>query len=429
MAIHSSIQRHTTTVLSSTWFLVLATVLIGWNLMLADVMIHRLHMNDFGKIYYSVVAYLEGQNMYGPNPATLMEVTPNYNQQYWNLNPPHFHLLIFPLGFLSPLMALSIWGIMNFLAGVGSYQLIAKTFPQSLPLLHRKFIFLGLLGFSGTGILFLTGQLSLLLLYPITLAWIHVRKGHWQQAGIVLGLVCSIKPFLLIFVPYLILKRQYAALVNFLLTIGALYLAGFMFFGKQVHLQWIDKLGAIDWYWATMNASILGFLTRNFSETPIFSPVMNASDLIIALWFFLGGTIAALTCWVIYADQTDQSEQTVDRAFALLLLASLLLSPLGWQYYVFFSLGPLSTMIYSWWNDQKGHVSSGGCLHQTGRNILLYLSIPGLMVPIIALKLFQPNPIATAFLGSAYFWSILFLWSSVFLDWCRKAPTPSDPFA
>jgi len=406
-------KKHTFQVLSLTWFFLFATLLIAWNLLIAYVMIEDIKMNDFGKFYYSSVAYINGQNMYGPNPATNMQVAPGVWMQFWNLNPPHFHLLLFPLAFMSPSIALGIWTVMSFFAGMGSIHLIAKTFPVQIANSDRRFIFLGILCFSGTGILFATAQLSLLLLYPLTLAWVRARKGDWRQSGALLGLVCSIKPFLLIFVPYFLLRRQYAALVNFFLTIGGLYLAGYLVFGKEVHLQWIEKLVSINWYWSNLNASILGFLSRSFSQTPMFHPLLDIPEIITPLWIILGGTITVLTCWIIYYDKTDQA---VDRSFLLLFLAALLISPLGWQYYTFFCLAPFSRMVYTWWIDPQKPRNVKILRLEIGRKILLTLAIPGLVLPYMIVKMIQQTPWLTAILGSVYFWSILFLWISVFLD-------------
>lgn len=413
MAIHLLLKRQAFKGISLSWFLFFTTILISWNLLLAYVMIDKLNMNDFGKFYYSIVAYMDGQNMYGPNPATLMNVSPGKDLQYWNLNPPHFHLFLLPLGLLSPGLALGVWALINYIAGLISLMLIARNFPPILVNMHRRFIFLAVLAFSGTGILFITAQLSLLLLLPITLSWIQIQNGQWRRAGILLGFACSIKPFLLLFAPYFFLKRQYSALGNFFLTCGAFYLAGFIVFGNQVHYQWIEKLGDIHWYWAPMNGSILGFLIRTFSENPLFTPVIEVPEIITALWLILGGAIGVLTFGVIYI---DKSEQAVDRAFLVLPLAALLISPLGWQYYIFFCIGPLSKVVYSWWFDPAKPVLSRDFPLQTGKTLLLYLSIPGLLMPLFAIKLFQPNMMATIILGSVYFWSIFCLWSSVIID-------------
>ncbi len=351
--------------------------------------------------------------MYGPNPATNMEATPGNWTQFWNLNPPHFHLFLFPLGYMSPSIALGCWTVASFFAGLGSIHLIARTFPVQIANSDRRFIFLGILCFSGTGILFATAQLSLLLLYPLTLAWVKARDGSWGQSGILLGLVCSIKPFLLIFVPYFFLRRQYTALINFFLTIVVVYLCGFMVFGKQVHLQWIEKLGSINWYWSNLNASILGFLSRSFSQTPMYVPIIDFPEIITPLWLILGGVITGLTCWILYYDKTDQA---VDRSFLLLFLAALLISPLGWQYYTFFCLAPFSRMVYTWWIDPQKPVTIRIVRLEMGRKILLTLAIPGLVLPYMIFKLFEPAIWVTDIVGSVYFFIIMFLCISVFLD-------------
>ena len=76
---------------------------------LARNMAGELQMNDFGKFYYSSRAFLDGTDMYGPNPATAVPVTHAETRQFWNMNPPHFHLLILPLARLPPLVALALW--------------------------------------------------------------------------------------------------------------------------------------------------------------------------------------------------------------------------------------------------------------------------------------------------------------------------------
>ncbi len=403
-----------------------ATLLIAWNLLLAYVMITALNMNDFGKFYYSIVAYIDGQNMYGPNPATLMKISPGFYMHLWNLNPPHFHVVLYPLGYLSPHTALGFWVGINFIAGLISFMIIAKNHPANPTARHRKLIFLLLMGFSGTSILFVTGQLVLLLLLPLTLAWSEIRKGNWRGGGILLGLVCSIKPFLLIFVPYFFLKRQYAALVNFFMAIVVCFLVGYIIFGSQAHVQWIEGLMSINWYWKNLNGSIFGFLSRTFSPNPIFALVIHAPGIIAPLWLFLGGIITIFTYWVIYFDTTKHS---VDRAMLLLYLAAILVTPAGWQYYVFFCLGPLSILVYLWRIDRESLISSKDRFLKIGRTIMLYMAIPGLLFPFLAVHLLQPNRFATATLGSIYFWSILFLWISGILDgFLEKVRTQSSAY-
>ena len=51
------------------------------------------------------------------------------------------------------------------------------------------------------------------------------------------------------------------------------------------------------------------------------------------------------------------------------------------------------------------------------RKLFLVSAIPGLIVPMYFVTLYQPNPLATISIGSIYFWSTLFIWFSLMCDW------------
>ena len=50
-----------------------------------------LHYNDFGKFYYGMQEWQNSGLLYGPNKATLIPFGPTRAEQFWNMNPPHFH--------------------------------------------------------------------------------------------------------------------------------------------------------------------------------------------------------------------------------------------------------------------------------------------------------------------------------------------------
>src|SRR5262245_3978113 len=79
----------------------------------ARTMFGEWHMSDFGKFYYAARAFLDGQPMYGPTPATATVLRPGLTIQLWDMNPPHFHLLILPLARLDPLPAILTWTALN----------------------------------------------------------------------------------------------------------------------------------------------------------------------------------------------------------------------------------------------------------------------------------------------------------------------------
>ena len=78
----------------------LCAIAFLWDVVLVRVMA-SLNMNDFGRFYYAARAFLAGHDMYAPSPATplgggQLAGTP----QLFNLNPPHFHLVVIPLAAL-----------------------------------------------------------------------------------------------------------------------------------------------------------------------------------------------------------------------------------------------------------------------------------------------------------------------------------------
>ncbi len=60
----------------------------------------------------------------------------------------------------------------------------------------------------------------------MTLAWREARHGCWTQDGTLLGLCTSITPFLLIFVPYLLLSRRWRGTAAAVLSAGCRFLLG-----------------------------------------------------------------------------------------------------------------------------------------------------------------------------------------------------------
>ena len=84
----------------------------------------------------------------------------------------------------------------------------------------------------------------------------------------------------------------------------------------------------------------------------------------------------------------------------MLLLASLLLSPLGWVYYLWIAFGPAAATI-------------GNARFWERRRPADLLLIPGLGGWLWYGKMAhwgQPSPLATATFASMYFWALLSLW-------------------
>jgi hypothetical protein len=98
----------------------------------------------------------------------------------------------------------------------------------------------------------------------------------------------------------------------------------------------------------------------------------------------------------------EDRRHDVDRAFALLLVASVLLSPLGWIYYVWFALPPLAALC------ARGIPAV--------RFRLQWIVILGFAWPIGMAAPGGPAVLRAFTFGSVYFWALLGTW-----DYARQS--------
>jgi hypothetical protein len=378
------------------------------------VMMGRMPDNDFGKAYYSTRAFLDGGEMYGYNesiPAMFEEGKP---VNLWNLNPPHFHVIVLPIARLIPHVALLVWIVVNFVCFYVGLRWVAD--ELGLQAQHRPAALLWVLSFTGTNAACICGHCSFMLFLPVTAMWLAARRGRWGSAGAWLGLALSIKPFLLIIVPYLILKRRWDALASMLAVIIACFAVGFAVFGVHNHLEWLGRFRETgNWAWQFINGSIYGMLSRSLLVNPMSTPVVEGSQqLVTALWLAIGTPMGLVTLAVA---ASDSSPRGVDRAMAVLLVAAMMLSPLGWTYYYCLPLGPVAVMALGWWREagqnarwRKGFMTAG---------LVMFAW------PLWVAGLFQPYVASTLLIGNLYSYGTVAVWVALVLDGIRACRTPA----
>src|SRR3954454_15014397 len=162
----------------------IAATFCFWNLYLISMLVYFMKGNDYCRMHNTAAAYWHGGDMYGWNIAVPAKFSDSTSINLWNMNPPHFHLVLLPFSLLSWQVGLTLWFIVGALCLVYTLHLIAKEVNYPLTARGREVGLVALLGFTGTTSVASTGQLTFFLFMPVTLAWIEARRVRWIRSGL-----------------------------------------------------------------------------------------------------------------------------------------------------------------------------------------------------------------------------------------------------
>jgi Glycosyltransferase family 87 len=361
---------------------------------------------DFGIFLTSVRHAMAGRSLYTP---TVYPARTTYRRARRarpvtgpvtgppNLNLPHTHLFLLPLAWMSTRAALRIWTMASFLVFAWAAWRSLSVLNWRLPLLGWLTLAVYLLAWGPAAAFSLTAQVSLLLMGPVTAAWLAARSGRSARAGGWLGLAAAIKPFLFLFVPYFLIRRDWGALRALAITTALMVGIGLAVFGADAYREWMIQLPKVSWGGHYLNASIFSVTERLFGRSD-YGQVARQSAIAVPLAIVACALVGAMCLGHIH--RMPSSIVAIDREWAMLLLGSLLLSPLGWVYYVWIALWPVAASI--------GHAQPW-----RRRQLVDLLLVPGLAGWIWFGKMTewgQPSLLATATLASMYFWALLSMW-------------------
>ncbi len=247
------------------------------------------------------------------------------------LNSPFFILLITPLALLTYQQALACWLLISFIAGVGAFlYLLKKIFPQRYNLL---FMVAGLAAFLGSITVYSNfgyAELGLFIFAGLVFSWTWSRSGRDKAAGVLLGLLLTLKLFIGMFLIYFLFLKRWRLLAYMVTTFIILNLITLCIVGSKNYIDYIAILHVADWFAASWNASLYGFLSRIFGGS-FNQPILNIP--IIAHSLYIISAIFVVSVLFFNTRQQKDDKQRFDLNFSYVLCAMILLSPLGWVYY------------------------------------------------------------------------------------------------
>ncbi len=171
--------------------------------------------------------------------------------------------------------------------------------------------------------------------------------GPEIRAGIYWGLASALKPYAVIFLPYLVLRRRFRALVAGLAVIGGSLVVPAAFYGFR-GLQTVLR----EWYETLSRSTPALFTTQdNVSLLALFSKWTQDPGLSGILFAGATGALALLTLAAVAKGKSVKDQLPLDAALLLLFIP--LLSPLGWDY-TFLSAYPAILIVLSLWDRFPG---------------------------------------------------------------------------
>lgn len=337
--------------------------------------------NDFHTFYRSTLAWRHDTAA----PPTIFP----------NLNPPTFSLIFAPLTYLNETAALVVWTAIGVASIVASLIAIRRARP--IPATRLLWVVPALIVSQPAITAWLLGQVTWILLYPVTRAWLAADRSA-VRSGLWLGAAIAIKPPFALFA----LQLPFPVMAVAAVTSAGLSAIDLVISGSQPWRDWLALSHQVDWYAWPINASLWVWPAR--------WATVNSAAGFIGSWTWLGDHRASfaalpltgivLVLLALLAGIPFVWRARGDRRWALAFLWSQLASPLGWIYYLPVALGPL---LASWTSSR------------TQRATFILLCLPAIWLT---------GPPATAWLAP----SICALSTIVaFAGWARADPALSVP--
>ena len=313
-------------------------------------------------------------------------------QDFTNLNPPAVVALFVPLTLVSAPTAFLLWTVLS----VAVLAMAVVHIGHVLRVRDSWVIVLGILATAASFIGLKLGQVGFVLTAIVTAAWSAERKHRPLASGIAIGAAIYAKPFLGLLLLRAIWRRAWTTTVAAVVVALAFVLFGLLVGGWSSYVAWNDRLHNIEWvgYTLNLNGSVTGLLTRTLTSV---APAFHVRPLVVVKSINLWLAVADLCVLAALVWRTREAE--IDQSWAAILLGSLLLSPLGWIYYLPIAIGPLVGVWQRATRVTRGWLALGWLL----------ACVPAVPTP------FHLGPVGTLLWGSCPTWATLSLFIGALL--------------
>jgi hypothetical protein len=271
-------------------------------------------------------------------------------QEIYHVNLPTTSLMIFPLSGLDYRSARIVWTVFNFILLVVSIGFLIKSFQfskEKIPLVIILF-----LCFQPLHANFAYAQAYILIFFLLVFAWYAYKSNKDELLGFLIGLMFILKSAGFLFLVLLLIDKRWKALIWSAASIVFFILISLPFVGIDSWFAYADKILS---YTSRPELSVTGYQTINsfFSHFTSFEPKWNPEPLIDIP--FLGKMLtvifsililAASSFYVLSLKRSDLSPvKKPNEAFAVFIIAGLILNPASLDYHYIVLLLPILILI------------------------------------------------------------------------------------
>jgi hypothetical protein len=185
------------------------------------------------------------------------------------------------------------------------------------------------------------GQISPQLLLLLAAAYFALAAGRSTAAGGLIAFTAYLKSFPGLLIADLLVRRRWRALAACVLIGSFLVALTVLAVGWEPHWTYLTRVIPAQQRWVAgpFNISINGFLSRVFTANQFASPIVDLGSAAQALIALATVAVLAVTGYAVW--QAPAEKRGEDAAFALVVTASLLVSPINGNYNLIILVLPL----------------------------------------------------------------------------------------
>lgn len=285
--------------------------------------------------------------------------------------PPFFGFLLAPFVPLPPALGAALWFLLNFGLAAGATYLSVATVDERSPERRRPFSLYLIPFVLASGIIgsnLETAQVNILILFFLCLALYAFRTRRDLAAGGLLGLITALKLTPGLFILYFAYKRAGRVVVGALLGLVVCWLVlppAFLGFGDFLAIMrawYADLIPFVTQ--GTLAEGIEGFRHTNQSLSAALHRFLTATpagagrtDFYVNLMSLDRGALAigvkvldlailGLLAWLCRASIRDRADIRLAFEYALVMMATLFVSPISWINHYVLILFPFAVGVY-----------------------------------------------------------------------------------